>query len=235
MADNTIGERLVLCRELLDLKPGPMATKLEIAASTLKNIESGLNVPNGETLLRYAALGFNPGWILTGIGDMRLGPASQWQGQTQDSRPAGFAEAPAPWDGLVMVERLAFSASAGNGALVLDELGPSFPVRRELLVRLGLRPEHTCMVEAVGLSMVPTIQDRDVLLVDTSPAARELIREGEIYLFTIDSEAYIKRLRRDVGQWVMVSDNQELFPPRAIPKGEHVQIIGRVCWGARAL
>lgn len=231
MGNETIGLRLTACRNALGLTQSALAEKIDLSVSTLKKIEADGNVPGGETLLRYASLGFNPGWILTGIGGMRLDGHRQWQSQSQAATGTN-EETP---EGVVMVEQLAFSASAGNGAMVLDDLGPSFPVQPELLRRLGLRPEHTRMVEAVGSSMLPTIQDREMLLVDTSPAARELIRDGDIYLFTIDSEAYLKRLRRDLGQWIIVSDNHEHFPPRPIPKGERFEIIGRVCWGAREL
>jgi phage repressor protein C with HTH and peptisase S24 domain len=46
--------------------------------------------------------------------------------------------------------------------------------------------------------MRTTINDGDLMLVDVSPAATEIV-EGKIYVFAIADEAYVKRLRRAGG------------------------------------
>lgn len=133
-------------------------------------------------------------------------------------------------DSIVNIERLAFAGSAGPGSLVLQEAGDMSPVPKALLQRLHLKPEHARVLEAVGNSMLPTIHDGDPLIVDVSPAARSRIADDAVYAFTIGDEAYIKRLRREPGQLMMVSDNAESFPARPVPAGEPFVIIGRICW-----
>lgn len=206
-----------------------VAAKSGIALGTLNNYLRGVNEPKASALAKLAGtLGFSVDWLLELSDEPR--PRSEWTVPAQPQTPTATSLLD-----YVLIERLTFGASAGNGAIVLNDLGKTFPVSRELLDRLSLRADQLCMVESVGISMLPTIDDRDILLIDKSENARQMIRDGEIYLFTIDSEAYIKRLRREPGQWIMVSDNHELYPPKAIPRGEHFAIIGRVCWGAREL
>lgn len=77
MADTRISERLRLIRESRSLSQAEWSLKADIGLATVKKLETGGNVPSGETLLKYAVLGFNPGWILTGQGPMRLEEHSQ--------------------------------------------------------------------------------------------------------------------------------------------------------------
>ncbi|RTL99744.1 helix-turn-helix domain-containing protein [Ancylobacter aquaticus] len=133
------------------------------------------------------------------------------------------------------IERLAFAGSAGSGSLVIEEAAGTSPLPSALLRRLHLRPEHARMLESSGDSMLPTIADGDPLLIDVSPDARSHVIDNKIYAFTLGNEAFLKRLRREPGQLMMVSDNAQLYPARPIPAGEHFRIVGRVRWGAREL
>lgn len=67
-----IGARLVLVRKELKLSQKAAAQLLGIGTTSLSNIETGANVPSGETLLKFEPVGYNPGWILTGLGPKRL-------------------------------------------------------------------------------------------------------------------------------------------------------------------
>lgn len=72
VTSDQIAERLKLARQELDLTQRDMAERLGLSIGALKRIEGAGNVPSGETLLRYAEAGINPGWVLTGIGEVRL-------------------------------------------------------------------------------------------------------------------------------------------------------------------
>lgn len=74
---SAVGARLAEMRTIMRLTQQEMADRLGVGLRTWQNIERGGNVPSGETLLKIAALGYNPGWILTGQGLMRLEPASE--------------------------------------------------------------------------------------------------------------------------------------------------------------
>lgn len=70
--ENLIGNRLVIIRNELSVAQHTLAVMTGIGLGTIKKIEGGNSIPSGSTLLKYAELGYNPGWILTGIGEIRL-------------------------------------------------------------------------------------------------------------------------------------------------------------------
>lgn len=166
--------------------------------------------PNRETLIALAKAGaVSVGWLA--------------DEETPEATAAG-AE--------TLVRKLAFRASAGaGGALVLHEEPVPLPMPTALLNELGLKPASARAIEAQGDSMVPTINDRDLVLVNI--ADREL-REGKIYVFTVGDEAFLKRLRRERGRWTRISDN-EAWRPEPIDGDQEIRIIGRVVWGGRRL
>lgn len=67
-----VGERLEAMRTKLGKTQKMMSFLLGLGATTWQRLENGANAPSGETLLKIAQLGFNPGWILTGSGGMTL-------------------------------------------------------------------------------------------------------------------------------------------------------------------
>ncbi|TXG98597.1 MAG: XRE family transcriptional regulator [Nevskiaceae bacterium] len=73
MANQALADRMKKIRESFRCSQKMMSSRLELGATTWQNYERGLNYPNGETLVRLRQEGFNPTWILTGDGPMRLG------------------------------------------------------------------------------------------------------------------------------------------------------------------
>ena len=219
--DSEIIERL---REAIREAGGNRAVseKSGVPLSTLNGALAGKNQPRVSAMAAIAvATGRSLDWL------MLLSSSAQSQRQSQSQ---SFESAD-----VVLVERLAFAASAGNGSLVIEDAAGTVPVPQELLQRLHIRPEYARMLDSSGDSMLPTIADGDPLLLDISPDARQRIADGKIYAFTIGNDAFIKRLRREPGRLIMVSDNVDNFPPRPVPEGEHIRVIGRVRWGAREL
>lgn len=70
--DSERGGRLREIREDLRLTQKAMAEAVEMSLSGWQAIERGANPPSGETLLKIAALGFSPTWVLTALGAKRL-------------------------------------------------------------------------------------------------------------------------------------------------------------------
>lgn len=67
-----IGARIRLVRAEMGLSQKAMADLAGMSLRTWQGIEQGRNVPSGETLLRFDAVGYNPGWILSGLGPKKL-------------------------------------------------------------------------------------------------------------------------------------------------------------------
>lgn len=134
----------------------------------------------------------------------------------------------------VLIQRLAFRASAGaGGPLVLDEEGDRVPFPPGILQELRMRPEHARLLAAESDSMRPTIEGGDLLLLDIR---RTEIVEGKIYVFAVGDTVFVKRLRRPGSRLLMRSDNRELYPDEEeVPTADPVRIIGRVVWVGRRL
>lgn len=103
--------------------------------------------------------------------------------------------------------------SAGTGQYVFDDIPPEM---------IEIESNHINMQAdfAVGVngdSMEPTYKDGDVLLIKKQPS----VNVGEIGIFMIDGEAFVKEL----GHNVLVSHNPKYAP---IPFSESISCIGKV-------
>jgi Peptidase S24-like len=136
-------------------------------------------------------------------------------------------------DNDVPVRKLAFQVSAGTGTLMIDDAASFMRFPRSQLEHSGVRVENARLFEAHGESMVPTINDGDLMLVDISDGT---IAEGKVYVFSIGDEIFVKRLRRVGGKVLMRAENQELFPgEELVPDGLPFRLYGRVKWAGRTL
>ncbi|CAM5396305.1 putative HTH-type transcriptional regulator [Afipia felis] len=133
----------------------------------------------------------------------------------------------------VLIQKLTFRPSAGAGMLLQYNEPDTVAVPRQVLQRLNLPERKARLLNAAGDSMMPTIQDGEPLIIEVDV---EMLLDGKIYVFTIDENVYVKRLRRGPGHLVMISDNPD-WPTREeqIPNSEHFALIGRVRWVGRTL
>lgn len=131
----------------------------------------------------------------------------------------------------ILVPKLNVRVSAGNGTTVdaEDEIG-QFAFKRSWLARKGVNPSSLRVITAKGRSMEPTVRDRDILLVDTSPQSH--LNDG-IYVLNYAGDSICKRLMRLVdGGLRIFSDNAAEFPPQDVRPGdlEQVRVVGKVIW-----
>lgn len=108
------------------------------------------------------------------------------------------------------------------------------PFPRSLLRRLGLGPDEVEFVHAAGDSMEPTIDDGAVVLIDRT---RKEIAGDAIYLVTLDGEARLERVRRNIdGSISLISDNRRYDPERLRREdAERLEVHGRACWTEKRL
>ena len=93
----------------------------------------------------------------------------------------------------------------------------------------GIDPDRLLMETAVGESMLPGIQDGDLLLVD---AAENRFRSFGVYVLEIAGERLVKRVQPKLdGSLALISDNPayetEHIPPA---QASDVRVVGRVLW-----
>lgn len=219
----SIGERFAIALRLI-----PAAQReatLKRSPQQIARYESGTEIPLTSVAALAAAAEIPLKWIVTGRAMERKPPLVY----VDAARPvaAGADEVP--------VQKLAFRASAGSGALAIDEAAGHLRFPRLVLEHVGVRPEHARLMEASGESMRPTINDGDLLLVDISPQAQS-IAEGKIYVFSVGEEVFVKRLRAVGGRILIRADNQDLYPgEEPVPPDLPFRLYGRVKWAGRNL
>lgn len=72
----TVGDRAKDVRKKAGLAQSEIAHALGISVRAWQTLERNEGLPSGETLMQFEKLGINAGWILTGLGPMRLDEAT---------------------------------------------------------------------------------------------------------------------------------------------------------------
>ena len=140
---------------------------------------------------------------------------------------------PAP-NGLVSVERHPVSASAGPGAIVMEELGkPYFGFDQRWLKALTPSlPEQLSIVRVEGDSMSPTLNQGDDILIDLGDSD-ERLRDG-IYVLRAEDALLVKRLAlHPMGRTVTIQSDNPAYPDWPDCSLDQIQLIGRVIWSGR--
>lgn len=143
-----------------------------------------------------------------------------------DQPPDAFAD-------FAKIKRYDARVSAGPGSLVEDNPAQSdLAFRRDWLSRHGLNANSACAVTVSGESMLPTLQDGDLALLNTTDNAPI---PGKIYVAVLpDGEVVVKRLSYGDGFLVLSSDNKEhgVIVLRADDLAR-TRLVGRVVWSGR--
>nr|WP_255609248.1 S24 family peptidase [Methylosinus sp. Sm6] len=141
------------------------------------------------------------------------------------------------------VKRLDICAAAGAGAvnhMFATEETLAFP--KWMLRRLAAAGARLSFLRGQGDSMEPTIGDGALLLVsedeadrllpDRPPKPRSSWDQTDIYVFLLDGELRVKRLRRAGRGSIVVSSDNSAYGPEVLLKADlkRLEICGRVIW-----
>jgi phage repressor protein C with HTH and peptisase S24 domain len=116
-------------------------------------------------------------------------------------------------------------ADGRDGILRSDQVVDSIAFRADWLNRrLGTKARELILIEIVGDSMAPTIEDSDLILADL---AEPRFRQDGIYLLRHERSLAVKRVqRRPDGKLLVRSDNPKY---EAIVVSD-LKVLGRVIW-----
>ncbi len=135
-----------------------------------------------------------------------------------------------PCSNSVTIDYIHIAPSCGRGTVVLDDADVT-PVRigKEVIKDIWKvsSPEVLKLFKASGDSMENTIEDGNILLVDTS---RTDYHNGGIYVLTINNDWFVKRLRLKInGDLEIISDNPKYEPEVLRPNTDiEINVVGRV-------
>lgn len=134
-------------------------------------------------------------------------------------------------ENMVRIKHYNVSASAGTGLVPVDEHEEQDDIilARSFLRRLGATPDQSQVIFARGESMLPTIPDGSLLLIDRS---KTHLVEGGVFVFRVGEGIKVKRARWRADQRIdLLSDNQLAgYPPETYTRDEIASIVplGRV-------
>ena len=193
---------------------------LSIATPTYASHENGsrgITVEKAEVYAR--AFKVAPEWLLYGRGPLPSG------GTRQDNAPP-----PAPND-IDLVKVFDVHASAGDGMFALTEDHASslaFP-KGYLQWLTRANPRDLAIIGVKGDSMLPTLADDDIVMLDTSKT--DLSYDGLFVIRDNGDALLVKRVGRATkpGHVTIISDNRALYDP--VEKAlSDIHVIGKVIW-----
>jgi phage repressor protein C with HTH and peptisase S24 domain len=220
---NILSDRIKLALDESELDQSALSRMVGVSTVAVNGWCTGATKSiKGENLLKASrALGVNPMWLATGAGNMRPGnvpvPEPEYPRTPSEKEYA-------------LIPQYSTKGCCGSGYMNEHvEVKGGLAFKRDWLARMGLDESNACVITASGDSMSPTIQDGDVMLLDTSIKP---LRTGEMYTILMDEEVIVKRLAKEFGITLLRSDNpnKSTYPDISVPPGLQLEIIGRVAW-----
>ena len=223
---NTIAERLVFLRG--NATQAEFADRIGINVNTLRGYEKGRALPGYEVLETLCTrLNVSPHWILTGQGNVlqeTAFPALPDVPQACETPRPVLAE---PSSGcevdLIMVPLVEARLSAGHGSLeVSGSSDRSYAFRSDFLHRKG-NPREMVLMRVSGDSMEPLYLNGQIIWVHQ----QETLEDGEIGIFFLDGEAYVKKYHQTPDGISLISMNKK-YAPIKVSSGSVFRTFGKV-------
>lgn len=140
---------------------------------------------------------------------------------------------PADLDKFRFIPKAQAHLSAGGGAFVLNDnaIGPRHAFRREWLKQKGIQAENAVLLQVEGDSMIPSLQDGDIVMIDMG---RRRVRDGQIFAIGIGETILVKRIFAMPGDLIFIKGDNTQDIPREVGQDD-VRILGQVVWLAREM
>ncbi|EPT6136281.1 XRE family transcriptional regulator [Salmonella enterica subsp. enterica serovar Newport] len=232
----TFADRLNAAMSASGLSQAQLAEMVGISQPAIQKMSSGKTSGTRKMVELANALKVRPEWLSSGVGEMRYqeGPepsniresslkATIWEDMNRDSEE--FVEIPL----------LNVSLSAGNGSCELEESSDfALVFRRYYLKKMGVSESAAKLVRVSGQSMEPTLNDGDVVGVNTQDTA---IRDGKTYAICQSDLLRVKTLIATPTSVIIRSINRDEYPDEVLDREDfqkNVRVIGRVFWSSHS-
>lgn len=131
---------------------------------------------------------------------------------------------------LVAAPRYDIAASAGNGSVINmkdDAVVDFLAFQPGWLQEIGCKPGHVAVISVRGDSMADTLNDGDLILVDTRPPER---KAPGIYVLVRDDTLLVKRLNFRLNGNVEIKSDNRAYPTETMSRDdfERLHVVGRV-------
>jgi phage repressor protein C with HTH and peptisase S24 domain len=190
--------------------------KCGISKATLYNYLDGKSYPTLDRLQAIADASGRDLWFFLSDGDT---------GQAEEKiSPYGISE------DFALVPRYNVQASMGGGADIQSEqVVDHLAFKRSWLKDMDLQADSLALITAEGDSMIPTIKDGCLMLVDTRK--HTTIKDG-IYVLRWDGALMAKRLQKLLDGAILVKSDNSIYQEIKAEKDqiELLNIVGKVVW-----
>ena len=236
----SIGERIKRIRGARSRED--FATQIGVNASSVQRWEKENVLPSGKNLKdMLEILKVNIHWLLSGEGEPYSHGGGPGHGAERAAEPFMSTEA------YYLVGKAEGTASGGPGKVVFDNIVDYFPFKREFIHRIGGTSEekrrNLYLLQVKGNSMLPTITEGELILVNCNEDQRGSIVNNAVYVIRNPyGDIEIKRLytvtEDNRPKLLLVPDNRSLSQYTInLPPGQRLSnaIIGRVVWVGKEL
>lgn len=118
--------------------------------------------------------------------------------------------------------------SAGHGSICSGSVEPTsrLAFRKDWLHKQGLYAKDLLIVPATGDSMIPTIEDKQKLLINS--ADKELT-DGFIYVIRNQEDYLVKRIQKQIDSSILLISDNKVYPPMQLELNDafDIEIVGR--------
>lgn len=199
-------QRVVRVTEINSQKQ--LADLLEVGPAAI-TLAKSRGIPKSWSFKIASIFGLNSNWIKTGQGPVY-----------QTGREETF-----------MVPKVSARACAGSGSFdVQDSIVDEVPFSADWIRRKG-SPGNMVVMEVIGDSMYPELEEGDNILVDQSQTQ---VSNSRVYVIGLEDTLQVKRVQTLQGLVVLLSANRR-YPPVSVQGDEidTMRVIGRVLWSSR--
>lgn len=136
-------------------------------------------------------------------------------------------------DDFILVPKVEAKAGAGASLLTSDNTEGWYAFRRAFVSRTHISEQHSVLMDVIGDSMQPLIQDGDTILIDQTDKD---IQEGKIYVVTLGEELRVKRIFLGINGLILRSENS-IYPDIVVTAADMDSLViqGRVRWFGRVI
>lgn len=195
---------------------------LGVKEGTLNAWKARNSIGNVEVFITKCK-GMSYNWLITGQGEM-FNPGSKGNTHKTDINI---------YDEFSFIPLYNVELSAGGGSFVeTEEIACRYAFRREWVQKITPAPGSLALCMVKGESMMPTLHNGDIVMIDTS---RKKLSTNGIYCINLGGNAAVKRIEYGVsGKARIISDNTDDYPPYEADTHDII-IVGQVVWFAREL
>lgn len=229
-----IGNKIRYYRTKMNLTQDQLGEKLNTKKATISNYETGYRTPKQDDLFEIAHI------LNVSIDDLfpkrhskkndittvynQLTPPRQHnvldyakhQLELQNNTKDNIVDFNDYKDNKVNEASVYGYVSAGTGEQIFDE--PQFKVAVK-----GDVPIHDLALQVNGNSMEPMFHDKEVIFIEKTHE----IKNGQIGVFIIDGEAYVKKVYVEEDRLTLVSLNKA-YPDLHFYENQSVELVGKV-------